>query len=219
MYICLISITRNESASVKTLHNLLNINTMCMKNNVQIEINFCKDDPFEKIKMILKKIKFFDRIVFIEYGLGLDIPSVHRIIQPIENGWGGVIFPVVKEGVDWGMFTNKVKNKSTEPLKQMGLNFDTEVSTKISGEDNYKVVKTNPKCWMITSKIILKTMKGPKGSGISLPAQTDELFSKFLSKGIKLYAFVGAEITTTFQHECLGNILNMAHVHKELTPI
>ena len=71
---------------------------------------------------------------------------------------------------------------------------------------------------MINAKSITKAMKGPKGSGISLPAQTDELFSKFLDKGIKLYAFVGAEITTTFQHECLGNILNMAHVHKDVPP-
>ena len=212
---CLIVVTRNEAASVKTLHSILMLNFRCIEKNVRIEINFVKDDPFEKSKMIMKKAKTSDRIIFIDYGLGLDVETMERCLNPLEKWGHGIVFPTVTEDIDWEMFNNKARSNCVEPPSQMGLNFDTAVGEIISGEDNYKVIKTIPKCWAIDTKFILRTMKGPKGTGLSLPAQNQELFQKFISKGLKLYAFCGANITTTFQHECLGNILNMPGLTKE----
>jgi hypothetical protein len=215
MLICLLIVTRNASAAVKTLHNILNINTICLQNNVQIEINFVNDDPFEKTKTIMKKLKTSDRLVFIDYGVSMDIETTKRVIQPFETGWHGVVFPAVCEGVDWDMFKDKLKNKCEEPIEQIGLNFDTDVEGKMFGEDNYKVKRTIPKCWILSSKAVCKVMKGPKGSGLSIPAQPSEMFEKFLSKGLKLYAYTGARLNITYQHECLGNILNMTGVTKD----
>ena len=215
MVVALIIVTRNSSAAVKTLHSILNINTLCIQNNIQIEINFVNDDPFERVKMIMKKIKSAHRIMFIDYGCGLDINTIKRAVSPIEQGWHGVVFPTVVPGIDWDMFKTKIKNKSSESIHQAGLNFDTEVSKSISGEDNYRITKTVPKCWSIETKPILKNLKGAKGTGLSIPAQNQEMFEKFLDKGIKLYAFVGANIAVSYQHECIGNILNMTGVTKD----
>ena len=215
MVVTLIIVTRNSSAAVKTLHSILNINTYCIKNNIQIEINFINDDPFDKVKMIIKKIKSTSRIVFIDYGCGLDLETIKRTISPIENGWHGVVFPAVLPGIDWDMFKNKISKNSKEPLNQAGLNFDTNVSNQITGEDNYKVVNTVPKCWAIETKPLLKNLKGPKGTGLSIPAQNKEMFEKFLEKGIKLYAYTASNIVISYQHECLGNILNMTGVTKD----
>ena len=102
----------------------------------------------------------------------------------------------------------------TEPLSQAGLNFDTQVSQRIR-EDNYKVTKTIPRAWVVESKNIIKTLKEKKGATLKLPAQTHELFEKFLAKGVKTYAFVGAQLSITYQHECLSNILQSAGIVKD----
>ncbi len=215
MVVSLIIVTRNSSAAVKTLHSILNINNCCIQNHVQIEINFVDDDPFERAKIIMKKIKSASRIIFIDYGCGLDVESIKRSVLSLEAGWHGVVFPAVLPGIDWDMFKNKISKKSSEPINQMGLNFDTHVSKQISGEDNYKVVNTVPKCWAIETKPLLKNLKGPKGTGLSIPAQNKEMFEKFLDKGIKLYAYTGSNIVISYQHECIGNILNMTGVTKD----
>ncbi len=215
MVVALIIVTRNSSAAVKTLHSILNINSYCIQKNVQIEINFVDDDPFERVKMIMKKIKSASRIIFIDYGCGLDIETTKRSLSPIEQGWHGVVFPVVLPGIDWDMFKTKIKKKSSEPISQSGLNFDTHVSKPITGEDNYRVVNTVPKCWAIETKPLLKNLKGPKGTGLSIPAQNKEMFEKFLEKGIKLYAYTASNIVISYQHECIGNILNMTGVTKD----
>ena len=182
MVVALIIVTRNSSAAVKTLHSILNINSYCIQNHVQIEINFVDDDPFERVKMIMKKIKSASRIVFIDYGCGLDLETIRRTVSTIEQGWHGVVFPAVLPGIDWDMFKAKIKKKSSEPISQSGLRFDTHVSKPITGEDNYRVVNTIPKCWAIETKPLLKNLKGPKGTGLSIPAQNKEMFEKFLEK-------------------------------------
>lgn len=215
MFISIIVVTRNTSIAVRTLHNLLNLNNLGVgQKNVQIEINFVKDDPFEKSKAIMKKMKSSDRILFIDYGVSLDIESIKKIFEPFQQGCNCLVFPCVTEGIDWDMFKKKVENDVNEPSTQMGLNFDTEVSSKING-DIYKVTKTNPRAWILDSKQVWRTLKGKKNEAVKIPAQSHEMFEKFFEKGVKMCAFIDAKVSVTYQHECLSNILQAAGVNKD----
>jgi len=215
MKLSIIIVTRNSSIAVRTLHNLLNINGYAFTTeNNSLELTYVNDDPFEKSQIINKKLKTSDKILFIEYGVSMDINSIKEIFKPMENNADCIVFPCVKPGVNWEMFRQKIVNNSKEPSNQMGLDFDTDVSNKIS-ENYYKVNKTNPKCWIFNSKSILKHLKEKKGEGIKIPAQSEELFNKILSKTNKVYAYVAADIHVTYQHECLSNILNAAGINKD----
>jgi hypothetical protein len=204
---------RNKSMSVKTLHSLLNINIESLRNNKKISITYVNDDPFEKNDAIKKCLKTTSRIVNIDYGVGIDSNTIVKFFQSTPAGFNGVVFPIVVEGIDWGMFSEKVKNGSEEPVSQMGLNFDTEVGKKVN-DDFYIVKSTTPSVWMIDTKAILKNMRVKKGEGVSLPVKKTELFKKFEENGIKLCAYVKSKISVTYTHECLGNILNAAGVKR-----
>ena len=69
--------------------------------------------------------------IFKDYGISVDEDSLDQVLEKHDN-IGCLVFPGVKEGIDWEMFSEKVKNDSDEPCTQMGLNFDTDVGKKIS---------------------------------------------------------------------------------------
>ena len=213
MKLSTIVLTRNKSCHVRTLHTLLQLNIMCMKSGIQQEISFCKDDPFEKNALILKKIKDSDKLLFLDYAIQPDQKSIQKLLSKYE-GYNCLVLPCVKEGINWEQFKQKVKNKSNEPVEQLGLEFDTELGQKMSDEI-YRVTKTVPKCWAIDSKSVLRQIKGKKGEGVRLPAKTDEMFEKFKENGVKVAAYTEANVLTIFSHECLGNILNAAGVSQK----
>tara|TARA_R110002072_G_scaffold157128_7_gene307647 strand:+ start:466 stop:1074 length:609 start_codon:yes stop_codon:yes gene_type:complete len=199
--------------SVKTLHSLLTINIESLRTNKKIAINYVNDDPFDKNDSIKKCLKTTSRIVNIDYGIGVDNNTIVKFFQPTPTGFNGVVFPTVTEGIDWSMFSEKVKKGSDEPISQAGLNFDTEVSKKID-DDFYMVKSTVPAVWMIDTKSFLKNMRVKKGEGVHLPVKKTELFKKIEENGIKLCAYVKSKISVTYTHECLGNILNAAGVQR-----
>lgn len=211
MHVVTIVVTRSKSCHVRTLHSLLHMNIQFLQNGVQHELCFINDDPFEKSEMILAKLKQSDRLIFIDYSINLDSQSIGYFLKDFEQ-CNCLIFPCVKEGINWDQFRDKVSRDSEEPIEQMGLDFDTEVGQKIS-ENIYRVTKTEPKCWMMDSKSILKFMKNKKKEPLQkLPAKNSELFDMLAAKGVKMCAFVNAQLTTVYSHECLGNILNAAGV-------
>jgi hypothetical protein len=215
MKLTIIIVTKNSSVAVRTLHNLLNINGIAfITENTTVEITYVKDDPFEKAATLTRKIKTSDRVLFIEYGVSMDLNSIKEVFKPLENNADCIVFPCVKPGINWDMFKTKVMSDSKESLNQMGLDFDTEVSTKIS-EKYYKVTNTVPKCWLFNSKSVVKCMKEKKGEGLKFPPKTEELFAKLIDRSNKVYAFVDANIHITYQHECLSNILNSAGINKD----
>ena len=213
MFISLIATTRNASIAVRTLHTILNMNIACIKSDNRFEINFVKDNQIEKNKTILKKIKSSDRILMLDYGIALDVESIKKIFSKFEQGYSLQVFPCVSENIDWEMFKSKISKGSKEPHEQMGMNFDTEVSKKIS-DDNYVVKKTTPRAWVAESKQVLRCIKDKKGETIKLPNTNEEFFEKLLSKGVKMYAFTAAKPIISYQHECIGNILESANVNK-----
>lgn len=213
MFISLIASTRNASIAVRTLHTILNMNIICIKSDNRIEINFVTDNQVEKNRILLKKMKSSDRVLMLDYGISLDIESIKKVFSKFEHGYSVQIFPCVSENIDWEMFKTKIKNNSTEPTHQMGMNFDTEVSRKIS-DDNYVVKKTAPRAWVAESKQLLRSIKDKKGETIKLPNTNEDLFEMLLSKNVKMYAFTAAKPIISYQHECIGNIIESANVNK-----
>jgi len=206
MKICTVVTTRSKSCSVKTLHTILKLNIHCLQNNVQNEIVYVNDDPFEKIEMIQKCLSKCDRLFFIDFGIGVDDASVKQIFESHE-GLGVLVFPGVKEGIDWGLFKHKVREGSSEPVSQMGLNFDTEVGREVS-KDIYTVTSTQAKSWVMFSKNVMKNAKDKKGN-FNLHVK---MFDKLKEQGVKIYAFTASKLTMTYPHECISNILGAAGV-------
>ena len=206
MKICTVVTTRSKSCSVKTLHTILKLNMHCLQNNVQNEIVYVNDDPFEKIEMIQKCLSRCDRLFFIDFGISVDEMSVKQIFESHE-GLGVLVFPGVKEGIDWGLFKHKVREGSSEPVSQMGLNFDTQVGKKIS-TDIYSVTSTEAKSWVMFSKNVMKNAKDKKGN-FNLHVK---MFDKLKEQGVKIYAFTASKLTMTYPHECISNILGAAGV-------
>ena len=206
MKFCTIIVTRSKSCSVKTLHTILKMNIHCIQNNVQNEILYVNDDPFEKADIINNCLLRCDRLFFIDFGINVDEESIKQMFQPHE-GIGVLVFPGVKDGIDWGLFKHKVKEGSTEPVSQMGLNFDTEVGRKIS-DDIYTVTNTSARAWVMFSKNVIKNIKDKKGNwNVNV-----KIFEKLKEHGVKIYAFTAAKLTMTFTHECVSNILSAAGV-------
>ena len=207
MNLATIVVTRSKSCHVKTLHGVLRLNIKCLQQGFNNQIVYVNDDPFEKAIVIQKCMKTNDRIVFIDFGIGVDNDSIDQCFEKHE-GVGCLVFPGVVEGVDWDMFKKKIKEKSTEPISQMGLNFDTELGMKISDTIS-RVSSTNARAWMMNTKNVIKAIKEKKTGSWSIHPK---MFEKFKEKNVRIYAFTAAKLIMTYTHECVSNILNAAGV-------
>lgn len=207
MNIVTVIVTSSKSCHVKTLHTILRLNLKCIQRSCKQQIVFVDNDPYKKAEAIEKYMKTCDRLLFIDFGIGLDDNSISQVFEPHENV-GCLVFPGVKEGVDWAMFKTKVRENSTEPIEQMGLHFDTEVNKQVS-ENIYHVTTTEARAWIINCKNVIKSIKDKKSGKWSIHPKTLE---KFKEKGVKMFAFTASKLTMTYAHECISNILNAAGV-------
>ena len=198
---------RSKSCHVKTLHTMLRLNILCLERGVQHEISYVNDDAHAKNDIIKRKMKDCDKLFFIEFGIHVDESSLLKIFENHDC----LVFPSASEGIDWEMFKMKVINNIDEPVEQIGLHFDTEIGQKVS-DDIYKVIKTNPKSWVVKGPLMHKNLKNKKSPGITLPLRFDEMFERLGKNGMKIYAYSGAKLTVTYPHECLSNILEAAGV-------
>lgn len=205
MKLVTIIVTRSKSCHVKTLHAILRFNIRCLQKGINNQIAYVNDDPYEKSDMIEKCMKTYDRIFFIDFGIGIDDASLEQVLEKHENV-GCLVFPGVKEGIDWTMFKEKIKNDTDEPVTQLGLHFDTVVGSSVS-KDIRKVDSTQARVWIMNTKNVTKTLQKNKDSKIS-----PKMFQKLLQQGVKIYAFTAAKLTMTYTHECVSNILNAAGV-------
>tara|TARA_R100000908_G_scaffold43192_1_gene20233 strand:- start:902 stop:1435 length:534 start_codon:yes stop_codon:yes gene_type:complete len=174
---------------------------------VDNKIDYVNDETLEKIEKVQSYMKSHDRIIFIDFGIHMDDASISQLFEPHE-GVGCLVFPGVKDGIDWSLFKEKVRENSTEPVSQMGLHFDTNVGKTVS-KDIRKVESTTARAWLMNTKNVLKVIKDKKtGSWKLVP----DMFQKLLQQGVKIYAFTAAKLTMTYTHECVSNILNAAGV-------
>ena len=211
MKIATILVTRAKSCHVKTLHTILRFNLKCMqRGNTENEVIFVDDEPFEKAEIIYKYLKTHERIFFIDFGIQVDDVSLDKVFDKHEN-IGCLVFPGVTEGIDWGMFKEKVKNNVNEPVEQIGLHFDTSVTNKIS-ENIYMVKETSAKSWVMMNKNITKNLKDKKNGAFKIYPRMSTMFKKLQEGGVKIHAYTAAKLTMTYSHECISNILNAAGV-------
>ena len=207
MKLATILVTRSSSCHVKTLHSILKINMKCLRGGFDNQIVYVNDDPYDKADIVQKYMKTHERIVFIDFGINLDDESINQIFEKHETV-GCLVFPGVKNGIDWNTFKAKVKEGSTEPVTQMGLNFDTEVGMKIH-ENIYRVTSTQARAWFMNTKNVIKTIKDKRTGNYKI---FPKMFEKFVEQGVRIYAFTAAKLTMTYTHECISNILNAAGV-------
>jgi len=210
MRIATILVTRGKSCHVKTLHTILKFNLKCMQRGVENEVVFVDDEPFEKAEIIYKYLKSHDRIFFVDFGISVDEASIDKVFDK-HDGIGCLVFPGVTEGIDWGMFKEKVVSKSNEPVEQMGLHFDTIVANRIS-DDIYAVNETSAKSWVMMNKNVMKHLKDKKNGSFKIHPRMKNMFLKFKEAGIRIHAYTEAKLTMTYSHECISNILNAAGV-------
>ena len=217
MHVVAVVVTRSVSISVKTLHTLLCLNRLSSHRGHTLEIVYVNDEAFEKKAVFLKKASSCDRLVWLNFSVHVDEVSLDKMLDKFVNGYHCLVLPGVTPGIDWDMFKKKVLDGSKEPVHQMGLNFDTEVGKSI-GENLYIVTSTDPKAWAIDTKPVLKAIKGSKGDG-TISANTSEMFKTFIERNVKVYAFTDAQITLTYPHECIGNLLSAAGVETSQIPV
>jgi hypothetical protein len=178
-----------------------------VQTNYTNEIVFVDDDPYKKSQVVEQYMKKCDRIIFIDFGIGLDDETIKQLFEKHESV-GCLVFPGVKEGVDWDLFKKKVREDSKEPNEQMGLHFDTEVGKKIS-DNIYSVVNTEARVWLMNCKNVIKSIKDKKTGNVTIHPK---MLEKFKEKGVRIYAFTASKLTMTYAHECISNILNAAGV-------
>jgi len=181
----------------------MNLHAMCMQRGVNLEIHFVEDKS-----NLTKLIKTGERIFWMDYGTNLNTEELHRVIDPFDQGVSVLVFPSVKEGIDWDMFAKKTKEGSTEPAHQRALTFDTEVGKKIS-EGVYECTKTSARVWVMDSKPVDKKIRGGK-TPINLPLNA--MFECLILNGVKVAAATNANIVCHYVHECFGNILEASGV-------
>jgi len=202
-------VTRNKSISATTLHTAMNVHMLCMQNSLHIEIHFVEDKS-----NLPKVIKSGERIFWMDYGTNLNVEEISRVVLPFEPGVSVVVFPSVKEGIDWDMFAKKTKSGSTESASQRGLSFDTEVGKKLA-DGMYECTKTSARVWVMDSKLVDKKLRGGKVP-VNLPLSDNQaMFDCLRTHGIKIAAATNANVVCHFVHECFGNILESAGVSLE----
>jgi hypothetical protein len=203
--------TKNKSIYVKTLHTLLGIESICSQMNIPLDITFTTDDTVSKINTFKRSLKGADRIVWFEYGVSIDRASIPSMVMKYE-GFEGLIMPCVREGINWDTFIRKCKSGSNEPSRQMGLDFDVDVSSKVVEKERnfHEVTRTHsPSCWIMDCKRVMKKLKDKKKEFV-FPSDIDSFFAKCLARNVKLAASVNSITYNHFTHECVGNIMNMS---------
>jgi hypothetical protein len=206
IHIC--AVTRNKSISATTLHTMMNIHMVCMMKGNHLDISFVNDRAG-----LPKLIKAGERIIWMEYGTNLDDKSIHKALDTFDKGMQVLVFPAVKEGINWDRFARRTKEGATEAACQRGLEFDTEVGKKLA-DSLYEVKSTTARVWAMDAKPVDKKLRGDK-MPVKLPLD-ETMFCTLQGLGIKVGAVTSATVICHFVHECLGNILETSGV--ELRP-
>jgi len=150
-----------------------------------------------------------------DYGTNLNNEILSKVVESFDKGVQVLVFPSVKEGINWDQFTKKTKADSKEPAPQRGLEFDTTVGKKLA-DGLYDCEKTSARVWAMDAKPVDKKLRGGKEQ-LKLPLDSNEaMFSALKNMGIKIGVASEAIVVCHYTHECFGNILEAAGV--ELTP-
>jgi hypothetical protein len=189
---------------------MMNIHVQCMQRGIHLEIHFVDDKS-----SLPKLIKTGDRIFWMEYGTNLNNEILPKVFEPMPKGTSVLVFPSVKEGINWEQFSQKTKAGSTEPAHQRGLAFDTEVGRKLT-DGIYECTKTSARVWLMDAKPVDKKLRGGKVNVLLPLTDNEAMFSRLMSLDLKIGVASEATVICHFVHECFGNILEASGV--ELAP-
>jgi hypothetical protein len=202
----LVCVTKNKSISSTTLHTLMNIHVGCMQRGFHIEIHFIEDKT-----TLPKIIRNGERIFFMDYGTNLNNEILHTVFEPFTDGIEMLVYPAVKEGINWEQFIQKTKAGSSEPPPQRGLEFDTIVGNKIR-DGLYECEKTAARVWVMDARPVDKRLRGGE-TPVQLPVTNDGImFARLQQIGVKIGVMSEAVVVCHFVHECFGNILEAAGI-------
>ena len=202
-------VTRNSAAHVKTLHTVLKLNIRTIRAGIQNELCFVNDDPFEIADVIEDRMKTCDRIVMIHYGVNIDEATIDYFCgERALEGVGVLVFPAAKEKIDWDRFTQTTQQGTTEPIHQRAIHFDTEVRHELS-KSLWSVNATEAKSCVMNCKNVRKKVNK------IFVGKSGRMFEKFREQGVKIVAYTAANVTMTFAHECVSNILQSSGVRTE----
>jgi len=208
LHVCMV--TRNKSIAATSLHTAMNLHMACMQRGMHLEVHFVEDKS-----SLPKLIKSGERIFWMDYGTNLNNETLIKVVDPLEKGLNVLVFPSVKEGINWDQFAKKTKAGSTEPVGQRGLEFDTTVGKKLA-DNLYELDKTSARVWAMDAKPVDKKLRGGK-EPIKLPLDSNEtMFTTLKNIGIKIGVVSNGIVVCHYTHECFGNILEAAGV--ELAP-
>jgi hypothetical protein len=203
--VTVVALSRSKSIHCTTLHSIMNINMFCIMNKVHIGIHFIRDR--QALKKYLKNV---DRLIVFEYGAHFDNESVAVACSPMPPGQNVIVFPALKEGVNWDLFKKNVLSGSTEPPSQMGMNFDTTVDKKLQ-EGLWTIKSTEASVWCMDVKPVDKKIRDLK-----VPTESSALFfEKLQASGIKICAFTKSRTIMHYTHKCIGNVLESFGVTQE----
>jgi len=204
LHVC--AVTRNKSISATTLHTMMNIHMGCMIRQKHLDIHFVADKS-----TLPKIIKGGERIIWMEYGTNFDSESINKALDDFEYGLNVLVFPSVKEGINWDRFVKRTKAGSKEPAHQRGLEFDTIVGRPL-GPGMYDCLKTSARVWAMDAKPVDKKLRSGKVP-VNLPLLNNEaMFDCLKKEGIKVGVLSTATVICHYVHECLGNILEASGV-------
>jgi hypothetical protein len=189
---------------------MMNLHMLCMQKGQHLEVHFVEDRS-----TLPKLIKSGERLFWMDYGTNLNNEILSKVVEPFEKGVQVVVFPSVKEGINWDQFTKKTKDGSSEPAGQRGLAFDTEVGRKLM-DGLYECENTNARVWAMDTKPVDKKLRGGK-EPIKLPLEgpPEVMFKTLKNLGIKIGVMSEAIVVCHFVHECFGNILEASGVRLE----
>ena len=197
----LVAETRNKAIVATTLHTMMNIHVQCMQRGCHLEIHFVDDKA-----SLPKMIKSGERIFWMEYGTNLNNEILPKIFEPMPKGTSVIVFPSVKEGINWEQFAQKTRAGSTEPSNQRGLTFDTEVGKKLA-DGIYECTKTSARVWLMDAKMVDKKLRGEKVAVRLDTSSYAAMFEQLLRMNVKIAAATNSQVICHFVHECSGNIL------------
>lgn len=159
--------------------------------------------------MLNRKLKECDKMLWVDYSISMDNASIEQIFTSSHT----VVFPSVVTNVNWNVFKTRVLENTDEPVSQLGLEFDTEITKQAKNlPGHYNIKKTSPSCFILDQKDVVRALKQKSGPNLKLFGNHEKTFETLLTKNVKMTAFVDAEIAKTATHECHGNILYAAGI-------
>lgn len=206
----IISIERSSSICVKTLHTLLNCQNQTVNKDIELTYSYITDDPKTIRDTLENSFKNFDRVLLIPYGTNVDIESLTTIFSN-KMDCTILLFPTVREDINWKSFKDKVLDENPEPNYQKGLEFTVTVNKKIR-ENVWSVKDFECMFMLIDCKCMHKILKSNK---VRLPTEQSN-YSQFVKdNNIKTYALTSAKTNTVIKHKCVGSIINSSGIKVE----